>query len=488
MKTNRCARLVVAGALAVALAGCTGAEDTPEDPASPSAPASGSEPPAEEHPGVDVPPADDLALAFTVPVTSRGPARPIDLLGPVFTEDLVLFTDEQDFLHAIDRATGQERWRVKRRFALKGGDTPCALTLPTPDAEVVVLNHGSGDLCGDFTVYSLADGSITEEYDSVPRAGRRINFNLASNSDLVVVEGRTYFLDADSNLLRLEADGTTSSVGSPAVLVDADQDWDAGNLMVLPGTDVMVTRLKLIGGEFELDEDDDGKLIGFRVGDTDLPEIVWEQDIPRLLSQKSSPGHVRGELHISDEVPGMVQDVQRTNGRELVRFRVLDPETGELGSPGYTLGRNNPSELPAFAMSSTAGQTLRAADSTVYSAVTVRGTATPSTVRRLDLDSGETTWSWTIPGAAKRHSLTKVQVISSSSDGALVYVRTSVGVDSRLWELDAATGEPVRSWKFSRQLPEALDLTYATVAIDDGDVFQLSNLASDPDVLAALYR
>lgn len=481
--TRQLARLVVAGALAATLAGCTGSEEPPDDPAAPTTSSTGSASPAEE-PVL----AGELTRAFAVPMPAyKDPAQVIDVLGPVFTEDLVLFTDEHDFLHAIDRSTGRERWRVKRRSTSKGGDTPCALTLPTPDAEVVVMNHGLGQWCGYFTVYSLADGSITEEYDSVPREGRRINFNLAINSDLVLVEGRTYFLDADDNLLRLEADGTTSSVGSPAVLVDADEEWTTNSLVALPGSDVMMARLQTTDGDVELDEDEDGKLIGFRINDSDLPELVWQQDIRTLMSKKSSPGHVRGRFAISPDVPGAIGDGFRAGAGLSTRYRVIDPETGELSSPGFTFG-SNPDDLPAFVLPQVIDQSLRAADSSVFTPITPRGQVSPIAVRRLDLASGEAMWSWSIPGTGKGAISAAADVISTSSDGSLVYVRTAVDFDGRLWELDAATGELVRSWQFSDRPPEVYDLDSSRLSIDDGDVFRLNTSTDGEKLLAALYR
>lgn len=119
--TRELARLVVAGALAATLAGCTDSGESPDDPAAPTTSSAGSESstedPVEESaseagPFVDVPPADEIATAFTVPVPDTGSAAiGMAMLGPVFTDDLIVFTDDRDFLHAIDRATGQERWR-----------------------------------------------------------------------------------------------------------------------------------------------------------------------------------------------------------------------------------------------------------------------------------------------------------------------------------------------------------------------------------------
>jgi hypothetical protein len=186
--TRELARLLMATALAAALAGCSGTTDEPgpqpTGSAAPNAVGSGAEESPTNvvdatDPRVDEPPADEITLAYTVPAPrTRETGLGRELLGPVFTEDLVLFTDDRDGLHAVDRESGQEQWQVKRRMTRKDGDTPCALTLPTPDAEVVVVNHGAGDLCGDFTVYSLADGSVTETYDSVSREGRSLGFDL----------------------------------------------------------------------------------------------------------------------------------------------------------------------------------------------------------------------------------------------------------------------------------------------------------------------
>lgn len=495
--TRELARLVVAGALAATLVGCTSSGGSPDDPAAPTTSGASSEDaveepveePEAEGPFVDVPPADEIAEAFTVPVTASGGSAGGDtVLGPVFTADLIVFTDDRGFLHAIDRATGQEQWRVKRRHVLNGGDTPCALTHPTPDAEVVVVNHGGGELCGDFTVYSLADGSITEKYDSVPRIGREIGFDLASNSDLAVVDGRTYFLDGDGNLLRIEADGTTSTVGSPAVLVDAETEWSVHNLMVLPGSDVMTARLTVLDGEIDFDEDENGKLIGFRVNDSDLPELLWTQDIRKLMSKKSSPGHIHGKFDLVDEVPGAVADQFRADGAVQNRYRVIDPETGELSSPGFIFDRD-PDDLPAFLFPYVVDQSVRATDSSVFTPIAPRGQQSPIAVRRVDLASGEALWSWSIPGAAKRGTLSSTaDVVSTSPDGALVYVRTAVDYDGRLWELDADTGEVVRSWRFSDKRPEVYDLDNATVSMDDGDVFRLSNSTTGDKLLAALYR
>lgn len=321
---------------------------------------------------------------------------------------------------------------MKRRSSLKDGDTPCALTLPTPDADVVVVNHGGGQLCGYFTVYSLADGSITEKYDSVSRIGREINFDLASNSSLVVVEGRTYFVDADSNLLRFEADGTTSTVGSPAVLVDAETDGKLNHLVALPGSDVMMARLQTGDGKVDFDEDEDGTLIGFRVNDSDLPELVWQQDIRKLMSKKSSPGHMPGRFYTTTDLPGVIVDQFRAAGGVHTRYRVVDPATGELSSPGFTFDRN-PKDLPGFASTYVVDQSVRAADSSVFTPITPRGQVSPTAVRRLDLASGEAVWSWSIPGAAKRGTLSSTaDVVSTSPDGALVYVRTAVDYDGRL--------------------------------------------------------
>ncbi|PUA80064.1 PQQ-binding-like beta-propeller repeat protein [Nocardioides currus] len=488
---RRWAHLVAAGALAAALAGCSDTEEPPDAP-TPSSSDSQSDDPSEDATAEPVDessaPADEISRAFGVPA-SKGPGGYAPPLGPVMTDDLIVFTDERDLLTAIDRTTGEQRWQVKRRTTGNNGDSPCELVHPTSDSEVVVLNHGAGELCGVFTVYSLADGSITEKYDSVPRMGRRIGFELTANSDLAEIDGRTYFVDADENLLRLEADGTTSSIGSPGVLLGADSDWNVVNLAVLPGTDVMFSRVVPAAegdDELEFDEDEDGKLIGFRINDSELLELVWEQDVATLMSKASSPGHVRGKFQVSTFVDGMVVDQFRDGGAVRTRYRALDPETGELGSPGLTFGRN-PDYLPGFAMQYDVDTSLPAADGGVFTPVVPRGSNRPVAVRRLDLASGEELWSWSIPGAAKRDVVSVgADLVTSSPDGSLVYVATAVDFQDRLWELDAGTGEVVRSWSFPDR--DSSDLSGSVVTIDDGDVFRLSGSLGGDKVVAALYR
>lgn len=500
MTTNSWARLLTVGSLTLTmtLAGCTGSGSGSEEADEGRGPApttsSDTESPAEdatdgvEQAADEVAPADEIEQAFTIRTPRHsGPDSGYGIVGPVFTRELVLFVDGHDYLHAIDRATGKQRWRVKRRSDTKGGDTPCALIHPTPDAEVVVLNHGGGQLCGNFAVYSLADGSVTEKYDSVPRAGRQIGFELASNSDLVVVDGRTLFLDADDNLLRLEADGTTSSVGSPVILHDSDPEWSAGRLVALPGSDVMMTRIARTDDEFELDEDEDGKLLGFRLSDNDLPELVWTQDVRQLMS--SSPGHVFGQLEISSVLPGVVVDVFRSDGGRRTRYRRIDPETGELTSPGYSFDRNEAREVPGFALPYAVDESVLGDDASVFTPMISKGANRPTAIARLDLDSGEAAWSWRIPGAPQKgYSNAVADVVTTSPDGALVYVRTSVNLDTRLWELDAETGEPVRSWVLSKRGSTTSDLYDSDVSIDDGDVLQLDANTGEGPLLGALHR
>lgn len=113
----------------------------------------------------------------------------------------------------------------------------------------------------------------------------------------------------------------------------------------------------------------------------------------------------------------------------------------------------------------------------MFTPVTPRGQFTPVAVRRVDLVTGETLWSWPIPGTAKRGTLSSTaDVISTSPDGAMVYVRTAV------------EGELVRSWRFSDKRPEVYDLDSSTVSLDNGDVFRLSDSSTGDRVLAALYR
>jgi outer membrane protein assembly factor BamB len=249
----------------------------------------------------------------------------------------------------------------------------------------------------------------------------------------------------------------------------------------------MIVRLQKPDGEVELDEDEDGKLVGFRINDSDLPELVWEQDVRALMSKGSSPGHVFGQFQISREVPGMVADGFRQGGRDRTRYRAIDPETGELGSPGYSFDASTAPQVPTFALSPV-NTSIAGPDSALFTSMHDRGELRPRRVNRIDLDSGTVAWSWTLPGAATPTALTTIDVVSLSPDGSLVYVRANVDVDSRLWELDAATGEPLRNWRFSQELPQGLDLTSAPVTLDGGDVFQLIYTTSQASVMAALYR
>ncbi|MCW2832328.1 MAG: hypothetical protein JWN68_281 [Nocardioides sp.] len=246
-------------------------------------------------------------------------------MGPVFTDDLVVFLDGHDLLHAVDRATGRERWRVKRRSAGKGGDTPCSITHPTPESQVVA--------------------------------------------------------------------------------------------------------------------------------------------------------------------PGVVVDVFSSDGGRRTRYRALDPETGELSSLGYSFDRNEAPEVPGFALPYAADQSIGVGDSSVFTPMILRGMTHPSAIARLDLGSGEATWSWAIPGAPKRgYSNVVADVVSASPDGAVVYVRTAVNLDVRLWELDATTGERLRGCELCDKDRDVLDLYDSDVSIDDGDVFQLSTRRGSATLLGALYR
>ena len=414
-------------------------------------------------------------------------------VAAAFTDDLAVFGDTRGNLWAVDRETGRPRWHVPMRASLPGGDTVCSLTVPAPDADVVVANHGGGWLCGEFTVYDLETGDVTLQYESLTEAARSINFRLSSNSGLFRLGESTYWTDADDRLRRIDQDGDSSVVGNPLLLDPKYDGWNLTRFQVLPGTDVFVGWMHPPEKGFDPKTfgktGDEGDLIGFRIGDENRLELLWQQPVRKLMA--ASPGHARDTFGMQDELPGLVSDIAHRGGEKVYRQRAIDPETGELHGPGVLASfagmRPGGVGLPAIAADYGPTLALVAGVDAVFSPYEVPKRNGFSSLVRYDMTTGEPVWTWHLPGAMTSASPPDMKVLGVTDDGASVYVHTAVDFDNEIRELDYDTGRQLHAWQLPQRHSYAFEFDFAPTYLDGDQVLQVNGDAyADQKSLAAL--
>lgn len=486
--------VALCAAAALLVTGCSGSDggqEAGDDPPGPAA--SSSAPPADL--GVQrvvdplAPGAIDLVRVLPKPRyrSEYGSAE----VRAAFTPDLAVFGDTRGNLWAVDRRTGRPRWHVPMRSSLPGGDTVCSLTIPAPDADVVVANHGGGDLCGDFTVYDLATGDVTLQYSSIP-AESRDGLRLPSNLGLFRLGDSTYWVDADDHLRRIDPDGDSSIVGTPTLLDARYDGWNLSRFQVLPGTDLFVARMVPLR-EFDPQSfgkpNDDGDLIGFRIGEDHRLELVWQHSVRRLMA--ASPGHVKDSFGMRDELPGLVADVLRKRGNKYLRYQELDPRTGNVVGPGvvtaYDGMRPGGPGAPGLAEEYGPDQALVAGEHTVFSPYEVPKRNGFTRLVRYDMTTGEPEWTWHLPGAMTSDFPPSMDVLGITPDRSAVYVYTAMDFDNEIHELDYETGKQRHAWQLPEQQSYAYELDFAPTYLDGDQVLQVNGHAtSDEKVLAAL--
>ncbi|GAW48415.1 MULTISPECIES: PQQ-binding-like beta-propeller repeat protein [unclassified Nocardioides] len=442
---------------------------------------------------VDEPLGDELDMVKTLAQPTYRSESVSAEVQAAFTDDVVLFGDTHANLYELDRATGELVWHVAMRSALPGGDTVCDLVVPSPTATTVVLNHGGGELCGNFTAYDLETGEVVDEYASLPEGSA--GFGLASNSSLWRLGERVYWLDSGGQLQVLEDDGSSSSVGELPALLPGRRDYSVSALQLIPGTDVFMVRYRehSDGSSRGGPDDRNGGLLGFRVVDDSQVEEVWHRPLRSLTDEANSPGHRGHYLYLSDELPGTVQDMAVRGGPKLFRLRGVDAETGDLQNPGVLVRadsmRPGGPGMPGFAEYYGPTQVLVAGEGDVFSPFELSDHVGFTSLVRYDLATGAAIWRWQVPKALRAVAAPSMDVVSITPDRSSVYVRTSVDYDNRIWEIDYETGQPRRHWTLPATGAYRYAMDFAETYLDDGDVLQVNRYGSPDDrVLAALLR
>jgi outer membrane protein assembly factor BamB len=412
-----------------------------------------------------------------------------------FTDDLIVFADTRGFLTALDRESGRQRWRVKMKSSLPGGDTLCGLAVPSATASTVVANHGGGWLCGDFTVYDLRTGRIRLTYESVSEVGRSIGFELPANLPMRVLDGRTYWIDDDDRMRVLEDDGSSSMIGSLLTLLGRPKQmkYNVSAFQLLPGTDVFMARYvppKKYDPDTFGKSGDSGFLVGLRLDENGLPKRIWRQPIEKLMS---APGHRPDSFFLTEETLGLIGDVEKVGGRRFVRTRAVDPETGEWTGRGirvpYDGLRPGGPGVPVFVKDYGPEHALAVGDDALLTPYEVPRRNGETSVVRYQVSTGKVVWQWAMPGAIRAPYPPNIDVLAITPDRSRVYVNGEQDYDNRIWELDYDTGRLLHDWQLPTRAPYKYDMNFARMFLDDGDVFQINPAAyADQKVMAGLLR
>lgn len=497
------AAAVVMTVLGLGAAGCSSGDDgsggggtaTGQDAGTP--PSASTAPVPDLVDGADVvAPLDGARLdeVRVLPKPDYRSAYPTSEVRAVFTDELAVFSDTRGNLWAVDRDTGRPRWHVRMESSLPGGDTVCRLALPSPDASVVVANHGGGDLCGEFTVYDLRTGDVTLSYSSLTREARASGFRLSSNLGMFQLGESTYWVDQEDRVRRLDDTGDSSTVGSPVILDDKYDGWNLARFQVIPGTDVFVARMippqkggfdpKTFGKPT-----DRGDVIGFRFGDDDQLELVFQTSVARLVG---GAGHVRDSFGQDDVLPGLVVDVARQHGTRYYRVRAIDPESGELEQPGvlapYDGLERGGDGVPGIAQEYGPDLSLVVGDGTVLTPYEVPARVGYTSVVRYDMATGKRLWTWQLPGGLRSASPPSIKVLGVTPDRTSAYVFTAMDFDNEIRELDLETGRSLRTWQLPERSSYAYEFDFAPTFVDGDRVLQVNGNGYARDTsLAALF-
>jgi hypothetical protein len=357
----------------------------------------------------------------------------------------------------------------------------------------VVANHGGGWLCGDFTVYDLETGDVTLQYESLSQTAREIDFRLPSNSGLFRLGETTYWTDADDRLRLLDPSGDSSTVGNPLLLAPKYDGWHLTRFQVLPGSDVFVARMLPPDKGFDPKTfgktGDDGDLIGFRIGDDNQLELLWQQSVRALMA--GSPGHDKDSFGMQDELPGLVSDTLHKGGGKYFRQQAIDPETGELHGPGviasYDGMRKGGDGLPGIAQDYGPDLSLVAGVDAVFTPYEVPERNGFTSLVRYDMATGKRLWTWDLPGAMKSDFPPNIDVLGITPDRSSVYVYASMDYDNEIRELDYETGKQLNEWQLPQAQSYAFEFDFAPTFIDGDQVLQVNRSAyRDQKSLAAL--
>ena len=166
----------------------------------------------------DEPPAEELPATAVLPVPPATRVRPrwiwrcYDWLrsAPVVHDDLVLAVTAGGALYALDRAGGDERWRLELGAAPRGGLTAAGGTVATGTAD------------GSVHVVRIRPGGPSHTVVRLPAPVHAVVFAARSGYGdrpplVVCSRGDLYLLDPESRRVRWSAGGTGVAAGVPAV-------------------------------------------------------------------------------------------------------------------------------------------------------------------------------------------------------------------------------------------------------------------------------
>lgn len=455
-------RTTIAALLAgtVLLAGCT------SDPGGSAPPDPDPDPTAEAARTTDPPPGeaavydyrrfdalpDDAEPQLITTIKEKADAPPsTDWLnngGVVFGDDVAVMVPESQLLTAVSLDDGTVLWQ-KRLPKYEGRrQSLCPLSEIPPGATTVAVMMGTS--CGVIVHYDLEDGSVAA------RDFQKNYFGQASVNARFSLGRYTYFIDTANSLYRFGGDGSKSmwATASALGLEEGDNVFAA---MPIAGSDVVVLRVTARRG---LGVDPPIEYVGVRLAPAADAEVLWRKK-EKALARTADPG---GELPLVEDrfafvesFGGSVESVVK-KGINTPRLNQFDPETGALDS-GLLLRRDPEGGFPAWADPYGDAYVMPLADAMV-AASGRGGFGGFANVTWYDYTTGEVRWSW-INSLPKGTSPNGGDVIGLSTDGSKLYLEGQTDLDTTLFEVDAETGEELRSWP----LDDAADQELSTAKL-----------------------
>lgn len=396
----------------------------------------------------------------------------LDFGGVVFGDDVALLLPETQLLTAVSIDTGEVLWQT-RLPRYQGELQPlCPLAQLPPGATTAVVMIGLD--CGLFLRYDLRTGKLLGKEPQLD-VFRQLHINAWFSLDR-----STYWVDDDNNVRRFDADGRSELVltGDQLALSPSEDVLEA---MPIVGSEVVALSITDAAGPIR--KKNDGRWLGIRVPAEGALEVVWST--PRkagLVAAKPRGRYSPGDTAVFNPAYGGIVYSVVLDGIRTPRLNRLNPETGALDT-GLILRRRPPGGLPAWADSIGDSYLLPQTDAMI-SGSGKGGFAGYANLTRYDFTTGEI--AWTFDRQYPSLSPQQADPVGTSPDAGLVYAM--IWADrARLVELDAATGELLRTWQFPRDVGQ--ELLGAQVYVHDDLMVWLDRFHnSDDKQFAATFR